>query len=146
MWVRSLWTSQLSKPEVSWCQWWIEHLGVFPSPIRFHAHIFPEFVIWCHLRYLPSQMPVIAQNNEVLFAITPESICQALQIYPSTPLHPFSTNSLMEIYQKSHFLSKPKSLSHFYLRTPSYLGPIRPIPLQLSQKCLGKSSLWSHLC
>ena len=46
---------------------------------------------------------MITQNDEIIFSISPESICQALQINPQASLHPFSIGSLMDLYKNLTF-------------------------------------------
>lgn len=74
-----------------------------PQFIFSQTHFFHELSTWCHLRYLPSKKAVIAQNNEIIFSISSESIFHGLQINLQASLHPFSSNSLMDLYKQLTF-------------------------------------------
>lgn len=84
---------------------WKSYLPQFIIP---QTHHFPDFISWCHVRYVPNQRAVVSQNNKSLFTITVESINQMLQIQNPKSLHPSSLESLMDIYKNIDFLQRAK--------------------------------------
>lgn len=88
---------------------------MFPQFCFPQTHHFLEFITWCESRYIPSQRAIVVRNNEIMFSITSKSICQDLQIHPQGSLLPFSTDSLMEIYQNLTFQQQSHIFGSFLL-------------------------------
>lgn len=110
---------------------WDSFLPQFIFP---QTNSFPEFVTWCHFRYISSQRAIIAKNNDILFTISPKSICQILKIKPSAPLHSFSIDSLMEIYQKLTFPQRAKIFEIFLLENVELRRTSPPYPSSMFPK------------
>lgn len=84
-----------------------------------------------HFRYIPCQRAIISQINDVLFTIYPESIWKMIQVKASTPMHPFSIDSLMEVYKKLTF---PQTTKIFEILLPKNVELARKI-LHTLLKC-----------